>query len=67
MSDRLELLIEMGSTLKQMRAVTDFWMFYIANTKEERISDKISEYYTSTIDDLREHEAEIQQQLKEVD
>tara|TARA_R110000803_G_scaffold23094_9_gene56976 strand:- start:2 stop:205 length:204 start_codon:yes stop_codon:yes gene_type:complete len=65
MSERLELLIEKGGVINQLIAVTNFWVFYIANTKEERINGDISRYYTETIDALREQEEVIQTKLDE--
>ena len=61
---RLELHTEMTVVLKQMTAVTDFWMFYLTNTNEEAINKNISEYYIETIDALREQEAFIQSKLE---
>ena len=61
---RLELHTEMTVVLKQMMAVTDFWMFYLTNTNEEAINKNISEYYIETIDALREQEAFIQSKLE---
>ena len=62
---RLELHTEMTVVLKQMMAVTDFWMFYLTNTNEEAINKSIARYYTETIDALREQEEVIQTKLDE--
>ncbi len=64
MSERLELIDERVSLLHQMTVLTSFWMFYLTNTEEERINDKISNYYTDTLDRLRAKETEIQSKLE---
>ncbi len=64
MSERLELIDERVSLLHQMTVLTGFWMFYLTNTEEERINDKISDYYTDTLARLRAKETEIQSKLE---
>ncbi len=62
--ERLKLIDERVSLLHQMTVLTSFWMFYLTNTEEERINDKISNYYTDTLDRLRAKETEIQSKLE---